>query len=120
MFDVSSKKELMILIGQKTLALSAIANKVFDQNRTVEEQIDNLKRKSYQVKKVKYKGDIIVEGAASGIKIEPAVCCKPIPGDKIMGFITRGSGIKVHRLDCHNIVNEKRRLIAHFFTHARA
>ena len=111
MFDVSSKKDLMLLIGQKSLAISAIANKIFDQNRSVEEQIDNFKRKSYQVKQVKYKGDIIVEGASTGIKIEPAVCCKPIPGDKIIGFITRGSGIKVHRTDCPNVVNEKRRLI---------
>ena len=111
MFDVSSKKDLMLLIGQKSLAISAIANKIFDQNRSVEEQIDNFKRKSYQVKQVKYKGNIIVEGASTGIKIEPAVCCKPIPGDKIIGFITRGSGIKVHRTDCPNVVNEKRRLI---------
>ena len=111
MFDVSSKKDLLIQIGQKSIQMSSIVNKVFDQNRSVEEQIDNFKRKSYQVKQVKYKGDIIVEGASTGIKIEPAVCCKPIPGDKIIGFITRGSGIKVHRTDCPNVINEKRRLI---------
>ena len=111
-FDVSNKKDLFILIGQKSISSTSVLAKIYDQNRTVEEQIDSLKRKGYSVKRSKAKGDIIVDGNSSGIKIEPAVCCKPIPGDEIMGFITRGSGIKVHRTDCPNILNEKRRLIS--------
>ena len=111
-FDVSNMKDLFILIGQKSISSTSVLAKIYDQNRTVEEQIDSLKRKGYSVKRSKAKGDIIVDGNSSGIKIEPAVCCKPIPGDEIMGFITRGSGIIVHRTDCPNILNEKRRLIS--------
>ena len=58
----------------------------------------------------KNEGEILISGA-SGIKIETAVCCKPLPGDPIVGFISRGSGIKVHRKDCPNIKHENRRLI---------
>ncbi len=111
LFDVSSKRELFISLGQKSLSVTNVVGKLFDQNRSVEEQLGTLKRKGYTVKQVKYKGDIIVKGASSGIKIEPAICCKPLPGDEIVGFISRGSGIKVHRIDCPNIIKENKRLI---------
>jgi guanosine-3',5'-bis(diphosphate) 3'-pyrophosphohydrolase len=38
-----------------------------------------------------------------------ARCCHPVPGDKIIGYITRSRGVSIHRVDCHNIVNEDER-----------
>lgn len=111
LFDVTSKKEFFINIGQKSLSVTTVVSKLFEQNRTVEEQLDNLKKKGFAVSKTKYTGNIIVSGASSGLKIEPAICCKPIPGDDIIGYITRGKGIKVHRKECPNIINETKRLI---------
>ncbi len=46
---------------------------------------------------------VIVKGAAEGLMIHFASCCKPLPGDKIIGYITRGRGISVHRSDCPNV-----------------
>ncbi len=56
------------------------------------------------------KNDILVEGI-SEIKVNISSCCKPVPGDNIIGYITRGSGITVHRTTCKNIIDIDERLI---------
>ena len=47
-----------------------------------------------------------MEGAAD-LLVKLARCCAPVPGDEIVGFVTRGSGVSVHREDCINIVDLK-------------
>lgn len=57
-----------------------------------------------------YKNDIIVAGIGD-ILVKLAKCCKPIKGDNIVGFITKGEGITIHRSDCANILEKSDRLI---------
>ena len=61
-------------------------------------------------KKVSQKASngVIVEGL-DGCLIKFARCCTPLPGDEIVGFITRGFGVSIHKCDCANVVNAKRR-----------
>ncbi len=54
------------------------------------------------------KNGIIVEGLDNCL-VKFAKCCTPVPGDPVIGFITKGYGISVHRLDCPNAAPEKRR-----------
>ncbi len=50
-------------------------------------------------------GGILVDGKKSSILYTYAKCCNPIPGDPVIGFITIGEGIKIHRKNCYNLIN---------------
>ncbi len=52
-----------------------------------------------------------VPGGITGLAVTLGQCCTPIPGDAIVGYITRGKGITVHRANCPNVAHEKARLI---------
>ena len=56
------------------------------------------------------KNEILVDGI-NEIKVSLSNCCKPIYGDDIIGYVTKGSGITIHRSCCHNITSTEERLI---------
>ena len=56
---------------------------------------------------VKSAEGIVVDGLGGGCLVKFAKCCTPVPGDPIRGFITRGSGVSVHRADCPNASRER-------------
>ena len=76
---------------------------------------EDKKKKSITLKgvsknKQEVDNDILVENMSS-IKVTISGCCKPIPGDNIIGYITKGAGITVHRSNCKNIMDLDERLI---------
>ena len=57
-----------------------------------------------KAKKKEGKGGIVVKGIHD-VAVRFSKCCNPVPGDEIVGFVTRGRGISIHRTDCVNIIN---------------
>ena len=75
---------------------------------------DNNKPAVVPIKGSKSKSGIIVKGIHD-LAVRFSKCCSPVPGDEIVGFVTRGRGITIHRTDCINVLNlpeiERSRLI---------
>lgn len=80
-----------------------------EEKRTAEllEEKQEEKTKPQLVKTVRCEQGIIVEGLSNCL-VKFAKCCTPVPGDEIIGFITRGYGVSVHRADCPNASPERR------------
>jgi GTP diphosphokinase / guanosine-3',5'-bis(diphosphate) 3'-diphosphatase len=74
-------------------------------DKSVEEQEKILAFDKFAAIARKDAGGILVNGKSSGIMYAYAKCCNPIPGDPVIGYITVGEGIKIHRKTCNNLIN---------------
>ncbi len=102
-------EDVYLGIGNNKYTPIYIINVIFKEERSKEEKI--LERVvSGNILKHKNKNDVIVSNIDE-IKVTLASCCKPIKGDEIIGYITKGNGITVHRNICHNIADTDERII---------
>ena len=102
--------DLLYSIGCKSLSPQAVVEKIANIGKR-ELDVDYLKQISKKNAERKdrtiSKTGIIVKGVTS-MKIAISPCCSPVYGDEIVGFVSKGQGIKVHRKDCPNVLKEKR------------
>jgi GTP diphosphokinase / guanosine-3',5'-bis(diphosphate) 3'-diphosphatase len=110
--SISSIEDLYSSIGYGNVSVNQIITKLKDfyndfyKDRIAEKVIDEKSKRQNQKKKNKDPKGISVKGL-DGIKVRIAKCCNPVPGDEIIGFITKGRGVSVHRTDCPNIAQDK-------------
>lgn len=108
-------ESVLAAIGHGALKEGQIANKMkelYDKDHPVEvsdadvlKDIDS-KRDAYQMMlpKGKTQSGIVVKGV-DDVAVRFSKCCSPVPGDEIIGFVTRGRGVSIHRTDCVNVIN---------------
>ena len=98
--------ELYISLGGGKFTISSVMKLICPKENPIEKKLNKVSDNKKQI----IKNDILVEGM-NEIKVSLSGCCKPIPGDNIIGYITKGSGITVHRSSCKNIIDLDERLI---------
>lgn len=109
-YKLEDLDELYINIGSNKISPSSILNLILEKGETKEDLILKKMSNNQNITPIKPLDDIIVEGIDK-VRVNIASCCKPIPGDNIMGYITKGNGISVHRNICPNIASSKERVI---------
>lgn len=105
--------DLFNIIGYGGLSVNKVAKRLRDEyDKVIKPQIEEPQIKDVSQVVVseirpehssKY-GSVIVDGL-EGCSVKFAKCCNPLPGDNIVGFITKGYGISVHKCDCANLIN---------------
>lgn len=109
--DLKLKEEddLYLSIGSLRYTAYYIISLVNEDKRDIQDiMLDRVNRRNNI--KDNYKNDVIVAGT-DNILASLAKCCNPIPGDKIIGYITKGEGVSVHKIDCPNVKGLTTRLI---------
>ena len=103
-------ESLLAAIGHGGLKEGQIFNKLLEaydkenkKNMTDEQVLEAVSEAQDKVKLAKSKSGIVVKGIHD-VAVRFSKCCSPIPGDEIVGFVTRGRGITIHRTDCVNVV----------------
>ena len=102
--------------GQVVNRLIEEVKKQEKKNQTVEDVIKNMQENAQKAQGgKKKKGSGVVVKGVGDVSVRFSHCCNPVPGDEIVGFVTRGRGVSIHRTDCINIINldemERHRLI---------
>ncbi len=109
-----SADDLYNILGYGGISITKVAGKLHDEfERTVaapepevKEELTVDKIKTSAPKNIRSNGGIVVDGEY-GCQVKFAKCCNPLPGDSIVGFITKGYGISIHKHDCPNILTMK-------------
>ena len=122
-YDFKTWDALLAAVGYGGLKEGQVVNRLKDEylkekrkTQTAEDVLKDFEKTidDKPVKKHKSKSGIVVEGIGD-VAVRFSKCCSPVPGDEIIGFVTRGRGVTIHRTDCINVINlsdeERGRLI---------
>ncbi|WP_077299322.1 RelA/SpoT family protein [Virgibacillus pantothenticus] len=112
-YNFSSADDMYAAVGYQGITAAAIATKLTEKLRqsrekqqALEQTIEEVKTDVKQKKVNKRDSGVKVEGI-DNLLVRLSKCCNPVPGDQIVGYITKGRGVSVHRSDCPNVQTEE-------------
>lgn len=109
--NAGSEDDLAAAVGYGGFAVNTVLIKLLElQKKDLQKQEEQntslvMLEKLKPRKPVKHSGTGILVKGEPGLLVRLAKCCSPVPGDPIIGFITRGRGVSVHRADCPNVAH---------------
>ena len=101
-YGLNTSEEVLAMVGYGELTSLQVINKLVElykaENIRESQTIDSLTKKPTARKQ---QGGVIIKGE-HGLKYRFSQCCSPLPGDEILGYISRNGGVVIHRVDCPN------------------
>ncbi|MER2002074.1 MAG: bifunctional (p)ppGpp synthetase/guanosine-3',5'-bis(diphosphate) 3'-pyrophosphohydrolase [Carnobacterium inhibens] len=114
-FNFTSEDDLYAAIGYGELTALVVANRLTEKERRERDNekkiqdiasIEHKTKKEPEKIKIKHEGGIVIQGI-DNLLIRISRCCNPVPGDEIVGYITKGRGVSIHRKNCPNVIAAK-------------
>ena len=107
-FSFQAVDDLIAAVGYGKMTANQIIGKILPQERLEEQQKEQKEgRLKHLIKKItRGPRDALLIKGVDNVLVRYAGCCNPLPGDKVVGFITRGRGVTIHASDCQNAMND--------------
>ena len=114
-FGFNSPDDFYNAIGYGGLSVTKFAKRLQDEcERLIKPDVESVAEAepvpipiAAKVKNIKSDSGIVVDGEG-GCMVKFAKCCNPLPGDSVIGFVTKGFGISIHKMDCPNVVQSRK------------
>lgn len=106
---LGSLNEIYSNLGAGRLSIDSVIDAAFKPEEDKEKQL--LEKAKKMGNKVFDRQHVVSVSGLDDIKVNLASCCNPVPGDRIVGYITKGNGVSVHRMVCPNVAKSNERLI---------
>ena len=107
-FSFQGVEDLIAAVGYGKVTANQIIGKILPQEK-LEQQKEELEegRFKHLIQKITRapKDALLIKGV-DNVMVRYAGCCNPVPGDKVVGFITRGRGVTIHTADCQNVLDD--------------
>ena len=109
--NIQNSNDLLASLGYGGITINGVISRLIEMHKKelkdvtppdISQMLEQIKP---QGEKKKSSHGILIDGE-SGFLVHLARCCNPIPGDSIIGYITRGRGVSIHRIDCPNVIKD--------------
>ncbi|GGM30824.1 GTP pyrophosphokinase [Paraliobacillus quinghaiensis] len=111
-FNFISVEDMYAAVGYQGITAAQIATRLTEKlrkeeaNQELEQTIEDVQKQAVKPKSSHKKDSGVKVEGVDNLLVRLAKCCNPVPGDAIVGYITKGRGVSVHRKDCPNIQAE--------------
>lgn len=107
-FSFQGAEDLIAAVGYGKVTANQIIGKILPPEKLEqkeEQEESRLKSLLHKITRAGPKDALLIKGI-DNVMVRYAGCCNPVPGDRVVGFITRGRGVTIHTVDCQSVVDE--------------